>query len=49
MLAIAYIHMNPVRKQMVEYPREFRWSSSNWYHTDELCDIQCHHVQEFWC
>ncbi len=48
-LAISYIHMNPVRKEIVEYPRDFRWSSSNWYHTEEPGDILCHHIQEFWC
>ena len=49
MLAIDYIHMNPVRKQLVEFPRDFRWSSSKWYHTDEPGDVICHHIQEFWC
>ena len=48
-LAIGYIHMNPVRKELVEYPQEFRWSSTRWYHTDEGCDVKCHHIQEFWC
>ena len=49
MLAISYIHMNPIRKEMVEYPQDFRWSSSKWYHTDECGDVNCHHIQEFWC
>lgn len=48
MLAISYIHMNPVRKEMVESSQDFRWSSSCWYHTDEPCDLICHHIQEFW-
>ena len=48
-LAIEYIHMNPVRRQMVEFPRDFRGSSSKWYHTDEPGEINCRHIQEFWC
>ncbi len=48
MLAINYIHMNPVRKEMVEYPQEFDWSSSKWYHTDEEGSVKCYHIQEFW-
>jgi putative transposase len=28
---IDYIHMNPVRRGLVERPEEFRWSSACWY------------------
>jgi putative transposase len=28
---IDYIHANPVRRQLVERPEEWRWSSAQWY------------------
>jgi len=29
---IDYIHMNPVRRGLVEMPWEWKWSSAAWYH-----------------
>lgn len=34
---IDYIHANPVRKQLVERPRDWRWSSAAWF--DDESDI----------
>ena len=34
---IDYIHANPVRKQFVERPRDWHWSSAAWY--DDQSDI----------
>jgi putative transposase len=28
---IDYLHLNPVRRGLVEYPRDWRWSSAGWY------------------
>ncbi len=46
--AINYIHQNPVRKELVEDPLEFRWSSTNWFVTGEVGDINCLHIGELW-
>ena len=32
--AINYIHMNPVRRNLVDHPRKWKWSSARWYLSD---------------
>ncbi len=32
--AIDYIHMNPVRRGLVDRVVDYRWSSARWYHSD---------------
>jgi len=34
---IDYIHANPVRKQLVERPRDWKWSSAAWY--DDMTEV----------
>jgi putative transposase len=29
--AVQYLHLNPVRKHLVERPEDWRWSSAQWY------------------
>lgn len=43
---IEYIHLNPVRKELVTEPTAFRWSSAKWYHTGEQGDIECHRFHD---
>ncbi len=38
---ISYIHQNPVRKGIVEESWQYRWSSANWYMTDEQSSVLC--------
>lgn len=40
---IAYIHQNPVVAGLVEDPLAYRWSSCNWFVTDEQGDVLCCH------
>ncbi len=47
-LATEYIHQNPVRKELLEDPLQFRWSSANWYVTGETGDVFCKHISELW-
>ncbi len=46
--AIDYIHQNPIRKELVEDPLAYRWSSANWYVTGEQGDVRCMHLGELW-
>jgi putative transposase len=32
--AIDYIHQNPVRRKLVEFARDWKWSSARWYESD---------------
>ena len=32
--SIDYIHLNPVRRGLVEHPTDYRWSSALWYASD---------------
>ena len=34
MASIEYIHMNPVRRRLVDHITKWRWSSARWYHSD---------------
>ncbi|WP_339688537.1 REP-associated tyrosine transposase [Gimesia maris] len=37
--SIDYIHMNPVRKKLVDQSRDWKWSSARWYESEgELVD-----------
>ncbi|WP_154898395.1 REP-associated tyrosine transposase [Gimesia maris] len=37
--SIGYIHMNPVRKKLVDQSRDWKWSSARWYESEgELVD-----------
>lgn len=45
---IDYIHLNPVRKQMVEESRLYLWSSANWYHTQVEGAIDCRYMGMLW-
>jgi len=47
-LAISYIHMNPDRKEIVDDPFVFRWSSANWFVTGEQGDVECRLLSELW-
>lgn len=37
---IDYIHLNPVRKGLVEYARDWKWSSAGWYEGHPLNDLE---------
>lgn len=40
---IDYIHQNPVVAGLSDDPLAYRWSSCNWYVTDEQGDVRCCH------
>ena len=37
---IDYIHMNPVRRGLVEHARDWKWSSAGWYEGLPLNDLE---------
>ena len=37
---IDYVHMNPVRKGLVEHARDWKWSSAGWYEGTPLNDLK---------
>ena len=37
---IDYIHLNPVRRGLVERSIDWEWSSARWYHGDESCRLE---------
>jgi putative transposase len=37
---IDYVHMNPVRRGLVEYARDWKWSSAGWYEGAPLNDLK---------
>ncbi len=40
---IDYIHLNPVRKELVGESWSYFWSSAKWYHTGEEGVVSCRH------
>ena len=44
---ITYIHFNPLRKDLVADPWDYRWSSANWYINEIECEVECHRMSEF--
>jgi putative transposase len=39
MAMIDYIHMNPVRRGLVERPTDWKWSSAGWYAGVDRCGL----------
>ena len=45
---IGYIHFNPVRKDMVENPWDYPWSSADWHVHGNDSKIKCTRMYEVW-
>ena len=45
---IDYIHANPVRRQLVERPRDWKWSSAAWYDDLTLVPIEVDPIPSDW-
>jgi putative transposase len=45
---IEYIHMNPVRRNLVVNPRDWRWSSAGWFEGCPLNDLRPDPIPREW-
>ena len=45
---IDYIHMNPVRRKLVEQVQLWKWSSAGWYLGQPLNDLQPDPIPPDW-
>jgi putative transposase len=47
--AISYVHLNPVRRGLVERVGDWRWSSAGWYQGEPRNDLRPDPVPPEWC
>jgi len=45
---IDYIHMNPVRRRLVEQPEQWKWSSAGWFAGKALNDLKSDPIPRDW-
>ena len=46
---IEYIHLNPVRRRLVERARDWKWSSASWFEGHESCPLVPDPIPPEWC
>jgi putative transposase len=46
---IDYIHLNPVRRNLVEMARDWKWSSAGWYEGQPTCLLHPDPIPAEWC
>jgi putative transposase len=39
MSMVDYVHMNQIRRGLMEHPRQWRWSSAGWFDGRSTCDL----------
>ena len=47
--AITYVHLNPVRRGLVERASEWPWSSAGWYEGEPRNDLRLDPIPPEWC
>lgn len=47
--SLTYIHLNPVRRGLVERAHEWRWSSAGWYEGGPRNDLRPDPIPPEWC
>ncbi len=45
---IEYIHLNPVRKKLVEKAIEWKWSSASWFAEEENVPLKMNKIPIEW-
>jgi putative transposase len=47
--AMSYVHANPVRRGLVEWESDLRWSSAGWYQGEPKNDLRPDPILPEWC
>ena len=45
---VEYLHLNPVRRGLVERPSDWRWSSAGWYEGKDACPLVPDRIPPEW-
>jgi putative transposase len=45
---IEYVHMNPVRRGLVQFPRDWKWSSAGWFEGCPMNDLRPDSIPREW-